>query len=305
MGLYDNIERMWFGTEQKMGWVETPQTGADVSSLGMSSDSTLQNGGGNVRNSWDSHKTYQFSWGNSAPPSLVSLIQAYRNGSYGRGFLYFHDPMHYTTNLLPKRWADPSMAVNHEAEPLIPDANPTAVPVVSTVNNYPVNAASYTLPPGYSSQATSTEHYIPIPEGMSLTLGAAYEGAGDVYVRTNAGISRLVPLALQEGVVANTVITGQPWARIGIRNPATSPSNITITGMTARLSETVPDGGRVYTNLFTNPSFESGVSIPPGASRSSDWAASGSYSLFVPPPPATTGYGHGPYGHTTYGHGPA
>lgn len=259
MVVYDNVERIWFGTEQRMGWIETPQTGADVSSIGQSAQATLQNGGGNVRNSWDSHKVYQFSWGDSAPPSLVSLLQAYRNGSYGRGFLYFHDPMHYTTNLLPKRWADPSMAVNYEAEPLIPDANPTAVPVVSTANNYPVNAARYTLAASYSSQTNSTEHFIPIPDGMTLSLGAVYDGPGQLYVRTNAGITLLPGMSPTSTSVVNTVITGQPWARIGIRNVLASVSSITITAMSARLSSFVPDGGRQYTNLATNPSFESTV----------------------------------------------
>lgn len=256
MGLYENIDRMWFGTEQKMGWIETPQTGADVSSASQSANATLQNGGGAVRNSWDSHKVYQFSWGNSASPSMVSLLQAYRNGSYGRGLLYFHDPMYYSTNLLPKRWADPSMAVNFEAEPLVPDANPTAVPVVSTENNYPVNAAQYTLPANYSSQTNGTEHYIPIPPGMTLLVGSAHSGGGQVYVRTPSRTTVLAPLTLSEENVVNVVVSGEPWARIGIRNPSSSPTTLALTGMTARLSQYAVAGGETTTNSFTNPSFE-------------------------------------------------
>lgn len=258
MGLYDNPTRMWFGTEQKMGWIETPQTGADVSSLGMSSEETLASGGGYVRNSWDSHKVYQFSWGDSATPSMVSLLQAYRNGSYGRGFLYFHDPMYYATNLLPKRWADPSMAANFEAEPLIPDVWPTAIPVASTSNNYPVNAASYPVPANYSSQANSSEHFIPIPEGMILILGAVYSGSARLYVRTPAGVTDLAPMASGESAVVNTAIRDQPWARIGIRKVGVAGS-IVITGMTARLANNLPSGQGedvFYTNLATAPSFE-------------------------------------------------
>lgn len=260
MDLYDNnpVDRMWFGTEQKMGWIETPQTGADVSSIGQSANAVLQNGGGTVRNSWDSHKVYQFSWGVGASPSMASLLQAYRNGSYGRGLLYFHDPMFYQTNLLPKRWADPSMAVNFEADPLIPDANPTAVPVVSTRNNYPVSAAVYSVPAGYSSQANTSEHFIPIPEGMTLILGAVYSGQPRIYVRTPAGITDIIPMGSDAETVVNTVIRNQPWARIGLRNTG-SASSITITGMTARLAASVPADQGVpfsYTNVVTNPSFE-------------------------------------------------
>lgn len=256
MVVYDNIERMWFGTEQKMRWIETPQTGADVSSTGQTASSVLLNGGGVVRNSWDSHKVYQFSWGTTASPDLVSLLQAYRNGSYGRGLIYFHDPMYYGSNLLPKRWADPSMAVNYEAEPLVPDVWPTAVPVLATDNNYPVNSAQYTLPANYSSQANSSEHFIPIPPGMTLLVGAAYSGVGQVYVRTSAGKTVLVPMTLDEQNVVNLVVSGQPWARIGIQNPSASPASIALTGMTARLSEYNVPGGETTTNAFTNPSFE-------------------------------------------------
>ncbi|AXC37909.1 hypothetical protein SEA_JACKO_51 [Microbacterium phage Jacko] len=302
MVVYDNIERMWFGTEQKMGWIETPQTGADVSSTGQNASSTLLNGGGVVRNSWDSHKVYQFSWGTTASPDLVSLLQAYRNGSYGRGLLYFHDPMYYSSNLLPKRWADPSMAVNYEAEPLIPDVWPTAVPVLATDNNYPVNSAQYTLPANYSSQANSSEHFIPIPPGMTLLLGAVYSDVGEVYVRTPAGTSTLSPMSLSDPRVVNLPVSGQPWARLGVRNPAPTTASISITGMTARLVESIPsDQGKVntYTNLATNPSFE-GASIPPGTSRSTAWSASGDHSLYVPDPDPL-GYGSGPYGHGPYG----
>ncbi|QDH48058.1 hypothetical protein LUPINE_50 [Microbacterium phage Lupine] len=240
MGLYQNIDRMWFGTEERMGWIENPQTGADVSSFGQSSNATLLPGGGVVRNSWDSHKVFQFSWGTGASPQMVSLLQAYRNGSYGRGFLYFHDPMHYETNLLPKRWADPSMAVNQEAEPLIPDVFPTGVPVVASTNNYPVRAASYIVPPLFNLEMAGGEHFIPIPDGMSLVIGASYSGNAQIYVRTPAG-RRDLPQLPASGSVATTVINAT-WARIGIRNSSSSPQQIIILGMTARLSSALPNG---------------------------------------------------------------
>lgn len=236
MGLYENIDTMWFGTEEKMGWIENPQTGADVSSLSQSANGILENGGGTVRNSWDSHKVFQFSWGTGASPALVSLLQGYRNGSYGRGLLYFYDPMFYQTNLLPKRWADPSMAVNIEAEPIVPDVTPVGVPQVSTSNNYPIVGASYTLPAGYSSQTNSSELFLPIPPGFTLVLGASYSGGGDVYARTNAGVTVLPRLGLSDQQVASTSFTGVPWVRLGVRNTGSSASAITIVGMTARLA---------------------------------------------------------------------
>lgn len=260
MSLHNNPERMWFGTEQKMGWIETPNTGADVSSLGMTAEDNLLGGGGYVRNSWDSHKVFQFSWGESASPQMASLLQSYRNGSYGRGLLYFHDPMHYHTNLLPKRWADPSMAVNFEAEPLIPDVWPTAVPVTSTANNYPIFAAQYAVPSGYSSQANNTEHFIPIPTGMVLILGAVCtpSAGATLYIRTPAGITDMVPMDPAAATVVNTVIRDQPWARLGIRNTP-GAGTLTITGISARLADSVPEGEGSpfsFTNIMTHGSFE-------------------------------------------------
>lgn len=50
-------------------------------------------------------------------------------------------------------------------------------------------------------------------------------------------------------------------------------------------------------NRFLNPSFES-PDLPVGSFRSSDWSASGTYSIYVP---SSSGYGHGPYGVGAYG----
>lgn len=241
MDLYDNspVDRMWFGTEERMTWIETPQTGADVSSIGQTANEVLLNGGGTVRNSWDSHKVYQYSWGDGASPSLVSLLQAYRNGSYGRGLLYFHDPMYYSTNLLPKRWADPSMAVNEEAESLVPDVTPTASPQVATDNMYPSQAANYSLPGNFDSQADGSELFLPIPPGFTLAFGSVHSGAGQMYYRTPSGRTTVTGLALNAPTVTNVTISGVPWVRLGFFNSLPVPRSITLGGMTARLARSV------------------------------------------------------------------
>lgn len=238
MDLFDNIEKMWFGTERKMVWIDTPNKGASAGSLGAYVESNLLSGGGSSRQSWDSHKNYQFAWGETASQELVSLLEGYRNGSYGRGLIHFSDPMYYRTNVLPKRVADPAMAVNYEAAPLIRNATPTATPQVATSNNYPMDAATYAIPAGFSSQTDQNETFIAIPPGFTLAVGAVFSGAGAVYVRTPAGITNLTPMALNSTDVANRLITGQPWARIGIRNTGAA-GYITIGGMTARLGATV------------------------------------------------------------------
>lgn len=241
MALFNNPEFTWFGTEEKMGWIITPNTGADVSSAGNNSTVVLQNGGAASRQSWDSAKRFQFSWGETANHLMVSLLQAYRNGSYGRGLIWFHDPMHYETNLLPKRWADPSMAVNQEGEPLLPDTFPSSTPVTATENNYPVRSADYTLPASFSSETAGLEQFIPIPQGMSLVVGASYTGTGQVYLR-GPGVDVVLPQLPLNGPVATTVVNG-PWVRLGLRNPTAAPVQISLVGLTARLSAPAESGG--------------------------------------------------------------
>lgn len=230
MATFENVEYMWFGTEARMSWVETPQTGAEVGSIGMGAEGVLLNGGGFARNSWASHKRYEFSWGDSADLRLASKIQGYASGTFGRGLIYFHDPMYYETNLLPKFWADPSMAVGFEAPSIVRNVDPTGSPLAANANDYPALSATYVLPSGYNSQTAGLELFIPIPPDMALVVGASYSGTPNVYVRSGAGTVNLPRLTLG-GNVTSTVVVGQPWARLGFSGTGA----LTLNGMTARL----------------------------------------------------------------------
>lgn len=240
MNTFINRDKMWFGTADYMQWIDTPETGADVSSVSFSADSALLNGGGYARTSWDSHKTYQFSWGDSASLALSHAINAYRNGTWGRGLIYFHDPMTYETNILPKRWADPSMAANYEAEPIIPDVFPTTSPASPGPLGLPVRTATYRVPAGYSSQTNASEHYIPVPPGMVLMLGAVYSGVAKLYVRIDGGSPiDLVTLSagdISSGTTVNTWVGGTN-VYLGVRNTTGAAANIILSAITARLTD--------------------------------------------------------------------
>lgn len=237
MSDFFNRERMWFGTEERMGWIETPMTGADVSPTGFGTSATGLNGFGYVRNSWDSHKNYQFAWGESADLGLASKIHAYRNGTYGRGLLYFHDPMYYGTNILPRRVADPSMAINYEAAPLINGLWPRATPTGANVNDLPLTTAVYDVPAGYNAQAAGDEVFIPIPEGFTLDVGAVWSAStgADLYFRTPAGVTALAKTAPGAPDLHPQSVSGQPWVRIGIRNTGGTVIALSVTAITARL----------------------------------------------------------------------
>lgn len=240
--IFFNRDRMWFGTEERMGWIETPQTGAEVSPVGFGASATNLNGGGYVRNSWDSHKVHQFSWGEGASLPLASMLHAYRNGTYGRGLIYFHDPMYYGANILPRRWADPSMALNYEATPLIPDVWPRSTPTGDNSNDLPVNTTIYDVEGGYNSQTNASELFIPIPPGFTLLLGAIYT-TGDpnavLYARTPAGSAPITMTDRNASDIMPQIVSGHPWVRIGFRNATNFQQTFSIVAMSARL---VPPG---------------------------------------------------------------
>lgn len=244
MGLFNNRELMWFGTQDRMQWIETPDTGADVSSLGFSSETTLQSGGGYSRNSWDSHKNFQFSWGESASPELVSTIQGYRNGSFGRGNILFNDPMQYQTNLLPKRWADPSMAVNFEAEPLARGLYPRATPTGSTPTGLPAQTAVYDIPAGLAPGAGDVM-VIPVPPGFTVGFGWMGASTGAVSMITaSSGMLSLgtfypTPLPPSSGtLISDTWVAGANggFLQIALYNPSASVVTASLAGLTVRMA---------------------------------------------------------------------
>lgn len=258
--VYDNVSKMWFGTKEKMGWIETPDTGADVSPQGYSTEATLLDGGGFARNSWDSHKRFQFAWPDSSSRALASLMHGYANGSYGRGLIYFQDPMYYDTNVLARRIADPSMAIDYEAPSWLASIVPTGVPTGTNANNLPVVTASYRLPAGYVHDPADGV-WVPIPEGQELWLGAIYNSTNP-----NAGIvvddgttkSLLSPLAATTTAIVSQSFSGIQGVTIypGFLGSNASAATISITAVTARIRAA---GGQLasYQNLFTNPNSAS------------------------------------------------
>lgn len=119
---------MWFGTKDYAQFIRTPQTGADVSPSAWGVSGTFLNGAGYALNSFNSHKEYQFSWGSSAAREAAQTMKSYFDGSFGRGKLHFVDPLTYSTNVLPARWADPSITANFEGPRLVPGVDPYTVP---------------------------------------------------------------------------------------------------------------------------------------------------------------------------------
>jgi len=228
-----------------MQLIDAPLQGADSSPVGWAENGTLMNGGGYGRHSFGSHKTYTYEWRSTSAPRVAQILKSYQDGTYGRGLIYFLDPSTYSSNLLPARWADPSMALDYNGIPLIYGASPEAVDTPSfEVNGYPIRSAMYDVSgtptswtPGYPDSV-----FIPAPPGYYLFAGAAYTstGNGGVYATAVTGSdtqvysTRLAELSTTDSdVVYNAVAPSSNSAGVRIWIGG-GTGTVTLSGLTVR-----------------------------------------------------------------------
>lgn len=188
MNGYTHRNGMWFGTQERAQWIPAPLQGADTSPSGWGANGTFLNGGSFSRNSWGSHKTYTFEWNTSSSPETAQLMHSYANGSFGRGPLYFVDPLTYRHNVLPARWADPSITLDLEGRPLRTDMTIESVPTAGGVEtNLPTQSVQFSRAAGQFGDGQpypgdSQSVFIPIPAGMYLAVTAWYQSEGDMHL---------------------------------------------------------------------------------------------------------------------------
>ena len=206
----------WFGTEERMIWLDTPLSGADTSPEAPRSSGTLLNGGGFGFTSRVTHRLYRYDWRRTSDRRLIEELQAYRMGLFGHGLIYFHDPLTFTSNVLPASWSAPGMFTDGAGDAVFPGWTLTTSRQSSGNLNLPVMTLRMSANTG---QATfRREVFVPIPEGYQLHLGAFYQGskAAPYYrVMDDAGnvsdtfepVPRLDPA--KANVVSPTPITGR------------------------------------------------------------------------------------------------
>ena len=107
--------QMWFGTFHHSEWINRPEIGGDMSPKSWSEGGMYLSGGGFEISAPDAHREFSLEWdgvGNSV--AEAARMQAFRDGAYSMtpgDLFYFHDPLSYAVNILPKRWAQPSLMV--------------------------------------------------------------------------------------------------------------------------------------------------------------------------------------------------
>ena len=186
-------KKMWFGTIHHSQWINTPLTGADMTPQGWGTEGTYLSGGGFVRQSQDSHRTYMFEWGNASAREDAEIMQAYRDGVYSKkasDLMYFVDPLMYTRNVLPRRWAQPSIllrdGVTSEPSPLGTVSPPVSPPPPEIVNDlgYPMRGVRVSSPIQSTASANLITEpgvgsvWIPIPEGKRLVTWTRADNPG-------------------------------------------------------------------------------------------------------------------------------
>lgn len=245
---YRSRRGMWAGTLERLQWWPTPLRGADSSPTGWGSGGVMLNGGGYEFRSWGSHRVFQYEWGESLAREDAQMIHNYYNGTFGRGLIYFLDPLTWMTNVLPARVADPSLALESEGSSFVYGVDPTSVVTSGGVaNGLPVQSAYYNLtsvPAGFRGVEDAT--FIPIPEGHTLYLGAFYSstGSGGIFAsphNSNGSIGtavRLSELSNDSTTVVNTEITGVKGVWIWLGKSANDAATVTATALIARVGLT-------------------------------------------------------------------
>lgn len=239
-------ERLWFGTRDYMRWIPAPLTGADMGAAGWDAGGTYLGGGGWQVGSWDSHKEYAFSWSEASATEMAMLLEAYRNGTYGRGLIYFCDPHAFERNVIPSRYADPSISA--DGVKLVRGSTVSLTPNSGwQANQLPIKALSINLtsvPLGF--RGVDNAVFIPIPEGYTLALGAHYTavGSGGVFAttETSANITgastRLTPLAVDATSLVSHYFVGVNGVWLWIGKSSNAAASVTVSAMTGRLFKT-------------------------------------------------------------------
>lgn len=237
---------LWFGTEKYMQWIETPQSGAESTPEAWRSSGTFLNGGGYSFHSWGSHKVYDYAWRNSSAREAADLMQAYRSGTYGKGLIYFVDPLTYDTNVLPARWADPSIVLRDEGKSHIYGKQPRPFNNAGfRTNRLPVESTSYTFStadPFGVNVADSV--FVPIPEGYVLRLGAFYSATGSAGVfatevnlaGVNGATTQLTQVSSDAKLIAPDSFSGNiSGVRLWFGRLGSAPASLTVSALVGRL----------------------------------------------------------------------
>lgn len=165
--------KMWFGTFWRGEFIDCPTVGSDLSPRSWGAGGEFLSGGAYEVSAPDAHKEFSLSWSSASAVKAADIMQAYRDGAYSAtpgDLFYFHDPLSLLVNILPKRWAQPSLW----ARSLRPGAVEAPGAGVES-RRLPLSAATITAPLAWSSSTPPKAPgpgvlFVPVPAGYALYI---------------------------------------------------------------------------------------------------------------------------------------
>lgn len=245
---HNDVPGLWFGTLSHMEWLPSPLSGADVSPTGWNAETTLLSGGGFGLNSFGSHKRYQYSWSDASARLTAQTMKSFADGSYGRGLIYFQDPLTYDMNVLPAQWADTSMAVGNEGASLVYGVEPTGLPATPGTLKLPAMTTNYDLATvAVGFRGVEQAVFVPVPDGYELKIGAVYSstGSGGIFVSPQTALGsgigaavKLTELPASTTAPLSETFSGVAGVWLWIGKTSAGAATVNIRGLMARLVKT-------------------------------------------------------------------
>lgn len=158
---------MWFGTFHHAEWIECPAVGSDLPARTWGAGGDYLSGGAYEVSAPDAYREYSFAWHDASTIPEMARMNAYRDGAYSKApgdLFYFHDPLSYAVNILPKRWAQPSLMAR--------TGRPWATGEVPGpgVRGLPLTGAHIKAGTTDPTEPGPGVLFIPVPEGMRMRI---------------------------------------------------------------------------------------------------------------------------------------
>lgn len=239
---------MYFGTKERMKWVQCPAVNADLSTAKWSAEGVFLSGGAYVKSSATEHKRYKFSW-NMATEKDIYAILDYSYGLYGSDLIYFIEPFAARTNVLPLFWAAPRLQAV-DAPSLTREARPTLLDTAPNTNGYPTKSAVYT----FASGSTFDSLWVPVPDGYTFHFGVhgSASGTATITVTPDGGSAvNVTPLSTTVTTLTNTTVDGPT----GVTISGAGVGGLVVAGMIAQV---LPTGTASPSGAFVSGRGHSG-----------------------------------------------